>query len=89
MALIYSQSIILPLLITLLFLGGLVSAYPAPMQHDSSFLVSIYARGGVNTCSSGDDWLDRNASCLTFEALFAYADPLKLWRFFSNCTSGC
>lgn len=50
---------IVPLLITLLFLGGLVSAYPTSMIHDSSFLVSIYARP--------DKWVHRNATYETFD----------------------
>lgn len=76
-----NKTIVPPLLILLLFLGGLVSAYPTSMIHDSSFLVSIYARP--------DKWMHRNATYETLDALFTYSDSLKLWRFFSNCSSGC
>lgn len=81
MANINNKTIALPLLTVLLFLGGLVSAYPASMIHDSSYLVSIYART--------DMWVHQNATYETFDALFSYSDSLKLWRFFSNCSSGC
>lgn len=80
MANINNKTIVLLLLITLLFLGGLVSAYPTSMIDDSSFLVSIYARP--------DKWVHRNATYETFDALFTYSDALKLWRLFSNCSSG-
>lgn len=76
-----NKKIVPRLLITLLFLGGLVSAYPTSMIDDSSFLVSVYARP--------DNWVHRNATYETFDALFTYSDSLKLWRFFSNCSTSC
>lgn len=79
MAIIYSQTIVL--LITLLFLSGLTNAYPT--SHDNFYVdsVSIYARD--------DQHAHPNASFETFDALFGYADSLKLWRFYPNASSGC
>lgn len=70
------KSVILPLFIALLFLGGLIAAHPTPTIYDNSFAISSYVR----------DTEHQNSSLETFETLFGHADPLKLWRFYPNCS---
>lgn len=73
MASICTKMIILSLIITLLFLGALISADPNSTICEISSAVSIYSRS--------DEYLHQNASFETLDALFGYADPLRLWRF--------
>lgn len=71
------KTAILPLFIALLFLGGLVAAYPTPTICDSSFAITNYVRDAEH----------QNSSFEIFDSLFGHDDPLQLWRFYPNCSS--
>jgi hypothetical protein len=80
MAMVNNKPIIRPVLITLLFLAGLIAAhaYPTSTVCNNSNAVTIYTR----------DYRHQNGSFESLDSLFMYADALNIWRYSQNC-SGC
>lgn len=68
------KTVIPTLFIVLLFLGGLVTAWPLTIYDNPSEL-GLHNRGAEH----------QNSSFEILDSLFGYADSLKLWRFCPNC----
>jgi thymidine kinase len=81
MAIVNNKTLILLMFIALLFLARLVTAFPTWTISDSSTIVDMY--------TYARDAKHHNESFETLDALFAYADALKIWRFSHNCSTGC
>lgn len=80
MAIVNKKTIILPLIISLLFLAGVMTQADYPIYNTShAGAVSIYAR----------DARHHNDSFETLDFLLAYAEPLQILRFSQNCSTGC